>query len=125
MRFGAGAGSRRRRLARVSAIDTRLQGIAMEPLDTRPTNETDADLADARKYIKRLRDFYQLLAVAVLVTGLSAVVNLMVMAGGRLWFYWVIVGFGIALAFSAFDTFGRHLWLGRDWQDSRPPAPKP
>jgi hypothetical protein len=89
----------------------------MDPLDTRPTADTDSDLADARKYVKRLRDFYQLLAVAVLVTGLSAAVNLV--TGGRLWFYWVIVGFGIAIAFSALDTFGRHLWLGRDWQERK------
>ncbi|MCU0940079.1 MAG: 2TM domain-containing protein [Burkholderiaceae bacterium] len=89
----------------------------MDPLDIRPTPDAEADLAEARRYVKRLRDFYQLLAVAVLVTGLSAAVNLM--TGGRMWFYWVIVGFGIALAFSAFDTFGRSLWLGRDWQERR------
>jgi hypothetical protein len=85
----------------------------MEPLDTRPTSETDAGLDDARKYVKRLRDFYPMLAVAVPVTGLGAAVDLE--TGGRL--YWVSVGIGIALALSAFDTFGRHLWLGRDWQD--------
>jgi uncharacterized membrane protein len=89
----------------------------MNPLDIRPTPDAEADLAEARRYVKRLRDFYQLLAVAVLVTGLSAAVNLM--TGGRMWFFWVIVGFGIALAFSAFDTFGRSLWLGRDWQERR------
>jgi hypothetical protein len=89
----------------------------MDPLDTRPPADLDADRADARKYVKRLRSFYQLLAVAVLVTALSAAVNLM--TGGRLWFYWVIVGFGIALAFSALETFGRHLWLGREWQERK------
>jgi hypothetical protein len=117
MRFGGGAGSCRRRLARVSAIESRSQATAMDPLDTRPTAAADPDLANARKYVKRLREFYRLLAVAVLVTGLTAAINLM--TGGRLWFYWVIVGFGVALAFSALDTFGRHLWLGRDWQDRK------
>jgi hypothetical protein len=87
----------------------------MDPLDTR--SAADPDLADARKYVKRLRDFYQLLLVAAVVIVLTAIVNLT--QGGRIWFHWVVISFGIALAFSAFDAFGRHLWLGRDWQDRK------
>jgi Na+/melibiose symporter-like transporter len=72
---------------------------------------------EARKYVKRLRDFYQLLATAVIVIAISMIVNFA--SGGRLWFYWVIFGFAIAIAFSALDTFGRNLWLGRDWQERK------
>lgn len=89
----------------------------MDPLDTRPTADADPDLADARRYVKRLRDFYQMLLVAAVVIALTAIVNLT--QGGRIWFHWVVIGFGIALAFSALDTFGRHLWLGREWQDRK------
>ncbi|MCU0949866.1 MAG: 2TM domain-containing protein [Burkholderiaceae bacterium] len=76
-----------------------------------------AAVAEARKYVKRLRDFYQLLVVAVFVIAISMFVNLS--SGGRLWFYWVIFAFGIAIAFSALDTFGRGLWLGREWQERK------
>lgn len=82
-----------------------------------PPDASPADVAEARKYVKRLRDFYQLLLVAVLVIALTAIINLS--QGGELWFPWVIFGFGLALAVSAFDTFGRNLWLGRDWQQRK------
>lgn len=87
-------------------------------MDAHPDNAaTPAQLEDARKYVKRLRDFYQLLLVAVLVIALTAIVNLS--QGGRIWFHWVVVGFGIALAFSALDAFGRSLWLGPGWQERK------
>lgn len=76
-----------------------------------------AQAIEARKYIERLRDFYQLLAIAVIVVAISMIVNFA--TGGRLWFYWVILGFAIAIAFSALDTFGRNLWLGREWQERK------
>lgn len=76
-----------------------------------------AQREDARTYVKRLSDFYQLLLVAVVVIALTAIVILA--QGGRIWFHWVVSGFGIALAFSALDAFGRSLWLGRDWQERK------
>lgn len=87
------------------------------PTDVATLPVTDAERQEARKYVKRLRDFYQLLLVAVLVIALTAIVNLT--QGGRIWFHWVVIAFGIALALSAFDTFGRGLWLGRAWQERK------
>ena len=73
---------------------------------------------EARKYVKRLREFYQLCVVAVLVIALTATVNLLT-SPDRLWFPWVIVGFALALAFSAWDTFGSRRWLGSAWQERK------
>lgn len=73
------------------------------------------EIADARKYIRRLRGFYQLLATAAIVIALSLIVNLA--TGGRWWVGWVVFGFAIAIAIDAVDTFGRSRWLGRDWQE--------
>lgn len=77
-----------------------------------------AQMQEARRYVKRLRDFYQLVLVALLVIALSAVVNWL-KSPGHWWVQWVVLGFGIAIAFSALDTFGRNLWLGRAWQDRK------
>lgn len=74
-------------------------------------------IAEARRHVNRLREFYQLLATAAIVIAIAAIVYLA--AGGSLWFPWVIFGFAIAIGFSAFDTFGRNLWLGRDWQERK------
>jgi hypothetical protein len=88
-----------------------------QPTPPAPACADSAGLVEARKYVKRLREFYQLLAVAVFVIAISMVVNLS--SGDRLWFHWVIFAFGIAIAVSAFETFGRNLWLGRDWQERK------
>ena len=80
------------------------------------TADTDAaDLKEARRHARRLRGFYTLLAVAAAVIALTAVVNLLT-SPQRLWFPWVVFGFGVAIAFSALDVFGRSLWLGADWE---------
>lgn len=80
------------------------------------TAEPDpADLKEARRYVRKLRGFYALLATAVGVIALTAAVNL-VTTPGRLWFPWVVFGFAAAIAFSAADVFGRNLWLDSDWE---------
>lgn len=75
--------------------------------------DVSPELAEARAYVNRLRQFHQRPATAMLVIAIAAIVD--VIAGGRLWFPWVIVGFAIGL--SAFDSFGRGLWLERDEQE--------
>jgi hypothetical protein len=121
-RFGAAVLPRSRVMANVAAIGSRpRQETAMEttnsPAAPLPQTAESTDVAAARRYVKRLRDFYLLLATAVIVVAIAAAVNLA--AGGRLWFPWVIFGFAIAIGFAAFDTFGRHRLLGRDWQERK------
>ena len=70
---------------------------------------------EARRYVEKLRNFYQLLLLAVVMIGLSALIDAWT-SPGRQWFHWVAFGFGIAIVFSAIDTFGRNLWLGYGWQ---------
>ncbi len=80
-----------------------------------PAEPDSAELRETRRYVRRLRDFYTLLATAVLVIALTATINL-VTAPHRLWFLWVVFGFAVAVAFSALRVFGRSLWLGPDWE---------
>lgn len=73
------------------------------------------ELTEARGYVSRLRQFHRLTATAMIVTAISPIVNFT--TSGRLRFPWVIAGFASGL--SAFDTFGRGLWLGRDGRERR------
>ncbi len=77
-----------------------------------------AYLRAARRHVKRLRDFLKLCVTAVPVIALTAGVNLMT-SPQSLWFLWVVLGFAFALGFAALDTFGRDLWLGREWQERK------
>jgi hypothetical protein len=89
----------------------------MEPRSTSPTLDP-ADLREARRHVKRLRDFLQLCVTAGLVIALTAAVNVMT-SPHRLWFLWVVLGFSSALGVAALETFGRDLWLGREWQERK------
>jgi fatty acid desaturase len=89
----------------------------MDPSSTPPTLDP-VDRRAARRYVKRLRNFLQLCVTAVLVIALTAGVNL-ITSPYRLWSLWVVLGFAIALGFAALDTFGRDLWLGREWQERK------
>jgi Na+/melibiose symporter-like transporter len=82
-----------------------------------PPAEAEA-LHRARKQVKRLRDFYVLCGTALLVVGLTAVVNL-VTDPDRLWFLWVVFGFAIAIGFSALDVFARDRLLGAAWEERK------
>jgi fatty acid desaturase len=72
----------------------------------------------ARRQVRKLREFYQLCLTAVFVIALTGVVNALT-APGHWWSLWVVFGFAVAIAFSALDTFGRGLWLGRDWEERK------
>jgi uncharacterized membrane protein len=74
-----------------------------------------AEQKEARRYARKLRGFFTLLAVAAGVIVLAATLNL-VKSPDRLWFLWVVFGFALAIAFSALNVFGRNLWFGPDWE---------
>lgn len=94
----------------------RLRRIQTHRGDAMSAMNSDAtDLKEARRYVRKLRGFFALLATAAVVTALTAAINL-VATPGRLWFLWVVFGFAVAIAFSALDVFGRNLWLGSDWE---------
>jgi hypothetical protein len=70
---------------------------------------------EARRPVRKLRDFHLLVLTAVAVIAPAATVNLL-RTPERLWFPWVVFAFAVAIAFSALDVFGRNLWLGSDWE---------
>lgn len=73
---------------------------------------------EARRQIRKLRGFYQHLTVFVAVNlGLLAI-NLL-STPTRLWFYWPVFGWGIALVLHAGATQLRGRWLGADWEERK------
>lgn len=59
----------------------------------------------AVKRIKAKRDFWRLLAVFAIVTGILTAIWAM-SGGGYYWPMWAIFGMGIALAFSGLGAYG-------------------
>lgn len=111
-RFSATAARWPAALANVVPIGPRLpQEATLQTLNV-PADVAPV-LAEVRAYANRLRQFHQRPVTTMIVIAIAAIVD--VIAGGRLRLPWVIVGFTIGL--SAFDSFGRGLWLERDEQE--------
>lgn len=76
---------------------------------------TDPDRFEmAQTQVHKLKDFYIHSAVYVLVNVGLIAVNF-INDPGRLWFYWVLGGWGIGLLFHALSVYGRN--LGKDWEE--------
>jgi len=72
----------------------------------------------AKQRVKALKDFYRHLAVYVLVNALLLVINL-VTTPFYLWFYWPLLGWGIAVLLHAASFFGGGRFFGKDWEERK------
>jgi len=72
----------------------------------------------AKKQVRKLKGFYQHLAVYLLVNALLFVINL-VTSSSALWFYWPLFGWGIAIVIHAASVFGGGRLWGKEWEERR------
>lgn len=83
------------------------------------TNFTEAErYYQARKKVKEIRDFYEHLAVFILVSiGLIAV-NL-ITSPGYLWFVWWLQGWGIGVVIHALYVFKITPFFNKEWEQKK------
>ena len=81
-------------------------------------NTEDNRYQKAKKRVEALKGFYVHLTVYVLVNLLLCTINLLT-SPGRLWFYWPLLGWGIAVALHALRVFGAGLGLGTEWEEKK------
>lgn len=60
---------------------------------------------EARRYVDRLRGFYQQLTSYVVINAMLAIINL-ISNPHHLWFYWVSLFWGVALIIQAIQLYG-------------------
>jgi hypothetical protein len=76
-----------------------------------------ARLAWARQRANELRGFYTHLGTYLFVNLLLFVVD--VVTGSGWWFYWPLLGWGIALAAHAYRVFGLSSRFGPEWEERK------
>lgn len=81
-------------------------------------NNDNQEYEDARKRVKELKGFYSNLVTYVIVNIFLAAVNI-ITSPGHYWFIWVVIGWGIGLAFQAFSVFGKNILFGRQWEERK------
>jgi hypothetical protein len=62
-------------------------------------------LKEAKKRVKRKKDFYEHLTTYVAISVFLVVLN-MITSPGHWWFQWPVIGWGMAVLFNYFDVFG-------------------
>jgi hypothetical protein len=80
-----------------------------------PTRAPDSARAEALRWVRRKRIFYAILGIYVALSLMWFTID---MADGTesLWFYWPMVGTGIAVAITAVVLLGIGGVFGADWE---------
>ena len=83
------------------------------------TTETEDDRYKAAKSrVAQLRGFYVHLTTFVVVNAFLIILNL-ITSPDSLWFYWVLLGWGIGLVAHALQVYGSFTIFGKDWEDRK------
>ncbi len=72
---------------------------------------------EAREYVKSLREFYNHLAVYLIVCGMLVFINLE-SSPGYFWAKWPIIGWGIGVLFHGLGAFNVSI-LGKRWEERK------
>jgi hypothetical protein len=73
-------------------------------------------LERAKKRVAEIKEFYQHLTVYLVVMAALAIINV-VTSPGYLWFFWALLGWGIAVVLHGFSVFGG-FW-GAEWEERK------
>jgi hypothetical protein len=81
-------------------------------------SEQETRYRNAKKRVEALRGFYVHLTVYVLVNLLLFTINMLTSPDG-LWFFWPLMGWGIAVALHALRVFGSDRRFGTEWEERK------
>ena len=81
------------------------------------TTEDDRYKA-AKSRVAQLRGFYVHLTTFIVVNAFLVTLNLLT-SPDSLWFYWVLLGWGIGLVAHALQVYGSFTIFGRDWEERK------
>jgi cell division protein FtsW (lipid II flippase) len=73
---------------------------------------------EARQYVQSLKGFYQHLMSYIVINIVLIIINLVV-DPHNLWFYWVLIFWGIGVLFQAVRTFGPGRKFDKSWEDKK------
>ncbi len=85
---------------------------------TQSSNTVNSSYIRARKRMEKLKEFYGSLAAYVIVIPFLIFINMKTFSGFQ-WFWFPLFGWGMGLAFQAFEVFGKYKYFGKSWEDRK------
>ncbi len=71
----------------------------------------------ARERVGEIKGFYHHLTIYLVVNAILFLID--IFSGGGTWFYWVLLGWGIAVAIQGLNTFDVLPWSSKDWEERK------
>ena len=81
-------------------------------------NEQETRYQNAKKRVEALKVFYVHLTVYVVVNLFLFALNMLI-SPGSLWFFWPLLGWGVAVALHALRGLGAGRGLGAEWEEKK------
>ena len=78
----------------------------------------NSDYINARKRLDKLKDFYGSLVAYVIVIPFLIFINIRTYSKVQ-WFWFPMLGWGIGLAFQAYEIYGKDKYFGKSWEDRK------
>ena len=72
----------------------------------------------AKKRVEEIKSFYSHLFIYLAVNLGLFLINILT-SPRALWFYWPLIGWGIAIVIHAFNVFGTEKILGENWEEKK------
>lgn len=72
----------------------------------------------AKKRVDEIKGFWVHLGVFAIINAGIFAIN-MIASPNHLWFYWPLLGWGIAVVIHAFTFFVEDRWLGPEWEQRK------
>jgi len=72
----------------------------------------------ARKRVDKLKEFYSSLVSYVIVIPFLIFINMQTYSGFQ-WFWFPLLGWGMGLAFQAYEIYGRDKYFGKSWEERK------
>ncbi|WBL21018.1 2TM domain-containing protein [Zunongwangia sp. HRR-M8] len=81
--------------------------------------DSEEKYIEARKKVKKIKDFYTHLMVFIVVNLFLFGVNWYTIDLQYPWFLWVLFGWGIGLAFDYLKAFDKNPMFNKDWEERK------
>lgn len=85
---------------------------------TRSSKTVNTNYVNARKRLEKLKEFYTSLVAYVIIIPFLIFINFYTYSGFQ-WFWFPMIGWGIGLAFQAFEVYGKNKYFGKAWEDRK------
>jgi len=83
------------------------------------TTTSHTNYENARKRLENLKGFYWSIIAYVIVIPFLIFINFKTSWGEHKWFFYPMFGWGIGLAFQAYEVYGKDKYFGKSWENRK------